>query len=197
MLLGKQFQISPESFFQINTKAAEVLYSTIIDELNPSKDVTVIDLCCGTGTGSILISSKVKNVIGIDLSAQSIQDAKHNAMLNNVSNCQFFSGYVEDHLPQLRDKLYSENVVAIVNPNRGGFRNSIITMLREMDCIKKLVFVSCKPEGDALRNFVHIILPFRPIDEILGEPYLPIAATPIDLFPQTNHCELVFYFSRE
>ena len=65
-----------------------------------------------------------------------------------------------------------------------------------MSCIKKLIFVSCKPEGDALRNFVHISLPFRPRDEILGEPYVPIKAIPIDLFPHTTHCELVFCFVR-
>lgn len=187
-----QFAISPSSFFQINTAGSEVLYRVIMTELKLNKKTTVLDLCCGTGTLAILLSDQVKKVIGIDSSKSSIEDAQKNALANGVKNVEFINGTVEEILPKICTEKYLKwPVVAIANPSRGGLHNFAIKTITEMEFIKKLVYVSCKPEGQALKNFVQLC-------QTKGNnaPFIPINAIPVDLFPQTEHCELVVTFER-
>lgn len=192
-LFGKQFVISPESFFQINTSAAEVLYRVIMTEIDARKRTTVLDLCCGTGALSVLLSDHVKEVIAIDSSPAAIEDAKRNAELNNCSNIQFHTGTVEDILPQLIDRThFSSNVVAVANPSRRALHSSAIRTLRQSDFIQRLIYVSCKPQGDALRNFVYLCQNSGPKER----QFIPVNAIPVDLFPHTSHCELVVTFER-
>uniref|UniRef100_A0A3B3CIJ8 tRNA (uracil(54)-C(5))-methyltransferase n=1 Tax=Oryzias melastigma TaxID=30732 RepID=A0A3B3CIJ8_ORYME len=84
-LLGLKFRISPHSFFQVNTAAAEVLYSTVGDWAQLDQDSTVLDVCCGTGTIGISLAKRVKKVIGIELCQEAVEDAKVNAKLNGKS----------------------------------------------------------------------------------------------------------------
>ncbi|XP_054165890.1 tRNA (uracil-5-)-methyltransferase homolog B-like [Oppia nitens] len=195
-LFDKKFEISVDSFFQINTTAAEVLYKTIMSELNVNKKTTVLDICCGTGTLAILMASDVCRVVGIDSSQSAINDAKKNAAFNGIKNAVFISGTVERELPKLVDELYSDNIVVVANPTRAGLHPSVINILRELNFIRKIVYVSCKPEGYALRNFVHLCVPSNRHNSHLGSPFVPINAVPVDLFPQTNHCELIITFER-
>lgn len=193
-LLEKQFEISADSFFQINRSGAEVLYRNVISELNPSKKTTVLDICCGTGTLANLIAPDVCRVIGIDSSHSAINDAKNNASLNNIKNVSFIVGTVEEQLPKLIDELYSQDIVVVANPTRAGLHSSVINSLREMSYIHKLVYVSCYPEGDSFKNFVHLCMPAS--KQKLGSPFVPTNAIPVDLFPHTNHCELIITFER-
>jgi tRNA/tmRNA/rRNA uracil-C5-methylase (TrmA/RlmC/RlmD family) len=195
-LLEKQFEISADSFFQINRSGAEVLYRNVISELNASKKTTVLDICCGTGTLANLIAPDVCRVIGIDSSHSAINDAKNNASLNNIKNASFIVGTVEEQLPKLIDELYSQDIVVVANPTRAGLHSSVINSLREMSYIHKLVYVSCYPEGDSFKNFVHLCMPASKQNQKLGSPFVPTNAIPVDLFPHTNHCELIITFER-
>nr|DBA23109.1 TPA: hypothetical protein GDO54_014058 [Pyxicephalus adspersus] len=121
-LLGLTFRISPHAFFQVNTLAAEVLYSTIADWAQLDQNSTVLDVCCGTGTIGLSLAKRVKKVIGIELCQEAIADARANAQLNNLSNVEFRCGKAEDIFPTLINTLISHNPVAIVDPPRAGLR---------------------------------------------------------------------------
>uniref|UniRef100_T1KHJ3 Methyltransferase domain-containing protein n=1 Tax=Tetranychus urticae TaxID=32264 RepID=T1KHJ3_TETUR len=142
------------------------------------------------------IASKVKKIYGIDPSLATIDRAYRNAQENGISNCQFFQGYILDVLPELFKKLISEkNVVVITKPKRGGLKNSILNLLREFEPVKQIAYLSSKPDSiNAISNFVHLSKAFRPADNVLGGHFNPITAIPVDLFPQTNHQELIFIF---
>lgn len=178
----------------MNTAAAEVLYRVIMTEIESKpKKTTLLDLCCGTGTLSVLMANYAKNVIAIDSSQSAIEDAKKNAAENNVHNITFMVGTVEDILPKLAEENYlSGHVVAVANPSRRALHPNAIRTLRRMNYIEKLVYVSCQPAGDAFNNFVHLCRPRS--DE--GPPFVPTNAVPVDLFPHTPHCELVLSFER-
>lgn len=193
-VLEKQFVISPDSFFQTNTLAAEVLYNTVMDELELKKDMTVIDLCSGTGTMAILIAPHVRRVIGVETNMQAVADANKNAELNGVKNVTFVRGTVEDVLPSLSEQLFGQKVAVIANPGRAGLRSSVISTIRDTKQITKLVYIACKPAGDALKNFFHLTIASSPSNP--GSPLLPMNATPVDMFPQTDHVELVMTFER-
>ncbi|KAL4641022.1 tRNA (uracil(54)-C(5))-methyltransferase B-like [Arapaima gigas] len=89
-VLGSKFRISADAFFQVNTEAAEVLYHTVRELCLAKEEDTVLDVCCGTGVIGIILSSKVKKVIGIEVIEQAVKDANHNASLNGVLNCEPF-----------------------------------------------------------------------------------------------------------
>ncbi|CAG2100591.1 unnamed protein product [Medioppia subpectinata] len=195
-LFDKTFEISVDSFFQINTSAAEVLYRNVISELNATRKTTVLDICCGTGTLATVLAPYVCRVIGIDSSKSAISDACNNAALNGVKNVSFIAGPVEQQLPKLMDDLYSQDIVVVANPTRAGLHPSVINILRQFKSVRKIVFVSCKPEGYAFKNFIHLCSPSDRRNRQWGSPFVPINAVPVDLFPQTNHCELIITFER-
>lgn len=197
--MGHNFDISPDSFFQVNTLGTEVLYQSIFDKLNIDQNTVIIDLNCEIGTAIIPIASKVKKVFGIDPSIDSIETCYRNAHKNGVSNCQFFAGSILDILPDLFKKLSMENnIIIITKPKRGGLTNSVLSLLREFDAIKQIIYLSSKPDSmNAISNFIHLCKSFRPGDGILGGHFNPITAIPVDLFPQTNHQELIVVFERK
>ena len=196
-LFDHKFVISPSSFFQVNTAAATVLYRVIMTELNCTKKekTTLLDLCCGTGTLSVLMSDQVRNIVAIDSSESAVSDAKANATANNVQNVTFHVGMLEDILPKLIEQnQLAENVVAVVNPTRRGLHPNVIQTLRHMSFIQRLIYISCRPDGYAFNNFIHLCQP-RTL-RMNGPLFLPVNAVPVDLFPHTDHCELVITFER-
>ncbi|XP_029463246.1 tRNA (uracil(54)-C(5))-methyltransferase homolog isoform X2 [Rhinatrema bivittatum] len=196
-LLGLKFRISPDAFFQISTAGAEVLYRTIA-ELSKVKGNTVLfDICCGTGAIGLSVARQVSKVFGIELVEKAIDDAKWNASFNGISNCQFYSGKAEVVLPQLLSSLEEEHpLTAVVNPSRAGLHYRVVQAIRNCKLIQTLVYVSCKPDGEAMRNFIELCCPPDAQKKILGEPFALTQAVPVDLFPHTPHCELVLLFER-
>ncbi|XP_072271790.1 tRNA (uracil-5-)-methyltransferase homolog A [Pyxicephalus adspersus] len=192
-LLGLTFRISPHAFFQVNTLAAEVLYSTIADWAQLDQNSTVLDVCCGTGTIGLSLAKRVKKVIGIELCQEAIADARANAQLNNLSNVEFRCGKAEDIFPTLINTLISHNPVAIVDPPRAGLHSKVIIAIRRAEHLKQLIYVSCNPKA-ALNNFVDLCR--APSNRVKGRPFRPVRAVAVDLFPQTPHCELLILFER-
>lgn len=207
-LLGFTFRISADAFFQVNQAAAEVLYSTVRDLCVPNYEdcktrakagATLLDVCCGTGAMGITISQRVERIIGIELIQQAVKDAQHNAAISNVLNCEFIPGKAEVVLPGLMSRLSSERAgieAAVVNPSRAGLHYKVVRTLRNEPTIRRLIYVSCKPEGEAMRNFRELCCAPDPQRKLTGEAFTPTLAVPVDMFPHTDHCELVLLLER-
>ncbi|XP_015238498.1 PREDICTED: tRNA (uracil-5-)-methyltransferase homolog A [Cyprinodon variegatus] len=192
-LLGLKFRISPHSFFQVNTGAAEVLYSAVGDWAQLDQDSTVLDVCCGTGTIGISLAKRVKKVIGIELCQEAVEDAKINAKLNDLSNVEFHCGKAEDVFPNILNALVSPNLTAIVDPPRAGLHSKVILAIRRAEHLKRLVYVACNAKA-AMTNFIDLCR--SPSNRVRGAPFRPVRAMAVDLFPQTKHVELLLLFER-
>ncbi|MGH0183059.1 UNVERIFIED_CONTAM: hypothetical protein FKN15_011149 [Acipenser sinensis] len=189
-LLGLKFRISPHAFFQVNTQAAEVLYSAVGDWAQLDPDSTVLDVCCGTGTIGISLAKNVKKVIGIELCQEAVEDAKVNAQINGLRNVEFRCGKAEDIFPSLINSVVSQSLVAIVDPPRAGLHPKVILAIRRAEHLKRLVYVACNAKA-AMNNFIE-----SPSNRVKGSPFRPVRAMAVDLFPQTMHCELLLLFER-
>ncbi|XP_058794553.1 tRNA (uracil-5-)-methyltransferase homolog A [Phymastichus coffea] len=192
-LLDMTFRISPEAFFQINTLGAEVLYNTAIELAEPSKDTTLLDVCCGTGTIGLTFAKSCDQVLGIEMISNAINDAKVNAEINNITNTDFFVGKAEDILVPVINRTTKSNITAIVDPPRAGLHQKALVALRKAKKLNKLIYISCDPKA-AVRNLVDLARPNS--KQYFGEPLVPIKAVPVDMFPHTKHCELVLYLKR-
>ncbi|XP_039188265.1 tRNA (uracil-5-)-methyltransferase homolog A isoform X2 [Crotalus tigris] len=192
-LLGLKFRISPHAFFQVNTKAAEVLYSTIQNWVEINQDTTVLDVCCGTGSIGISLAQKVKKVIGVELCEEAVEDAKANAQLNGLMNVELHCGKAEELVPHLVNTLALHNTITIVDPPRAGLHSKVILAIRKAEHLKKLLYVSCNPRA-AMNNFVDLCR--APSHRVKGSPFRIIKAAAVDLFPHTMHCEMLFFFER-
>lgn len=196
-ILGFKFRISADSFFQVNRGAAEALYMTVA-ELNKASEMgTLLDVCCGTGAIGISLSPRLKKVIGIELIEQAVEDAKYNAALNGIQNCEFLSGKAEVLLPKQICTMYTEGALtAVVNPSRAGLHYRVIQALRNHPNLQRLIYISCKPEGEAMRNIRELCEKTNLKKKLIGEAFTPKLAVPVDMFPHTPHCELVIVLQR-
>ncbi|KAJ8972630.1 hypothetical protein NQ314_000086 [Rhamnusium bicolor] len=192
-ILGLKFRISPEAFFQINTKGAEILYNAAIELAEPTIDSTILDVCCGTGTIGLCFAKKCGQILGLEIVPQAIMDAKENAVVNSIENAEFFAGRAEEILGTVCFKATNKEVIAVVDPPRAGLHQKAILQLRKIPKINKIVYIACNPSA-ALRNFVDLARPES--KTVRGEPFVPTKAIPVDMFPYTKHCELVICFER-
>lgn len=192
-LHNKSFNISPQAFFQINTQAAEILYQCVGDLADLTDKSTLVDVCCGTGTIALCLANRVKKVIGVELIAEAVRDARKNATANDVQNCSFFAGRAENILQDVLRDIDSKDIVAVVDPPRAGLHAKALSAIRNNLYIKKLVYVSCDAKA-AMKNFVDLCRPESKTAR--GDPFLPRKIVPVDLFPHTPGFELVIYFER-
>ncbi|KAL5831168.1 hypothetical protein ACOSQ4_016522 [Xanthoceras sorbifolium] len=293
-----RFCISPTAFFQVNTLAAEKLYSLAGDWADLSPDTLLFDVCCGTGTIGLTLAHRVGMVIGIEMNASAVSDAHRNAEINGIKNCRFVCAKAEDAMgsllkeyvsvPQKQDEHASEtsnrevitseekdssmdnirdteessnhdpengivasecsensgkepqslpqktcnsedgnssgkqfkNVVAIVDPPRGGLHPTVIKVLRTHSHLRRLVYISCNPET-LVANAIELCTPspekiekgnkdnrgwrnmssaglarHRAKSMPVSEPFRPVKAMAVDLFPHTSHCEMVMLLER-
>ena len=183
---GLKFKIYPNSFFQINKKQALKLYDTAIEFLNEEKnnknngkiyEKTVIDAFSGTGTIAMMLSKNIKKVIGIESVESSTLAAKLTAHENSIQNVEFVNGKVEKELPKI---LKRENIGAIVfdPPRRGIEEIALKSVIKNK--IEKIVYISCNPATFA-----------RDVKILTENGYVLKKITPVDMFPQTAHIEVV------
>lgn len=186
-----RFRISPSSFFQVNIPATIELYE-LIKNLVSTPDAILLDLCCGTGTIGIYLARAFERVIGVECVKETIEDAKHNASLNNTTNIDFHAAKLEDCLSRILQEIpESKEIVVILDPPRAGTHKSVIKMIKACTRINRLVYVSCAPE-QALPNWVSLCK----LSEGSNSSFKLVSATPVDMFPHTKHCELVLLFQR-
>ncbi|KAJ8013832.1 hypothetical protein DPEC_G00033890 [Dallia pectoralis] len=201
-MLGFKFRISADAFFQVNHGAGELLYHTVREMGLPNggrEGSTLLDVCCGTGAIGIIMSPRLRQVIGIEVIQQAVEDARHNAALNQIHHCEFLLGKAEVVLPGLMEVLTSTGspvgpLTAVVNPARAGLHYRVVRALRNHPSIHRLVYISCKPEGEAMRNFRELCCSPDPQRKLTGDAFRPTLAVPVDMFPHTPHCELLLVF---
>jgi 23S rRNA (uracil1939-C5)-methyltransferase len=177
------FNISPETFFQVNREQTEKLYNTAIEYANFKKDDICFDIYCGIGTISLLAARKAKKVYGVEIVDQSILNAKENAVKNNIANVEFYAGKAEKVLPKLYSKNIKANVV-IVDPPRKGCEKEVVDTIIKMQP-EKVVYVSCNPSTLA-----------RDIKILEEGGYILNNVQPVDMFPWSHHVESVVLMSR-
>ncbi len=173
-----QFKIGPKSFFQTNTKQGEQLYRVTRDFAELTGNEIVYDLYCGTGSIGIFVSKKAKKIIGVEMIAAAIEDAKENAALNNLKDTAFFAG---DVIEVCNDDFFSEHGrpdVIITDPPRAGMHERLVRKILDM-AAPIVVYVSCNPATQA-----------RDLN-LLDEKYAVTKIQPVDMFPHTLHIENV------
>jgi len=175
-----EFKISANSFFQTNTKSCEKLYSKVSEYAGLTGKEIVIDLYSGTGTIPIWLSDQAKMVYGIEIVKSAVLDAKQNARLNSIENCEFLEGDIKDVLPGLQQK----PDVMIIDPPRVGMHKDVVGQVL-LICPEKIVYVSCNPATLA-RDF-----------EMLSLKYDIKEIQPVDMFPHTYHIESVALLLRK
>lgn len=196
-LLGLKFLISPLSFFQVNIPATEMLYKIIGDYLcegTDLRDTILLDLCCGTGTIGLSLAKKVDQVIGIEIIPDAVEDARKNALINGINNVKLVADSVEKAIDKIIGQIPSTKAITVVlDPPRNGVHKSVIKTVRNCERISRVVFVACNAEA-ATNNFIDLT---RSSSKTLnGTPFVLNKARAVDLFPHTNHCELILQFNR-
>ncbi len=182
--IGKlSFGISAQSFFQVHTAQADVLYQKALEYADLNGNETVIDAYCGTGTISLFLAQKAKKVYGIEIVAPAIRDAKKNAQANHITNAEFLVGDAVEVMPRLYEQGVRADVV-VVDPPRSGCDRIVLETFARMNP-ERIVYVSCNPASLARDIAV--------LDE-LG--YRAEEVQPVDMFPQTSHVESVALLRR-
>lgn len=173
-----KFKISPKSFFQTNTYQAENLYRFTRDFAGLTGNETLYDLYCGTGSIGIFCSKGAKKVIGIEVVADAIEDAKLNAAANGLDHCLFYAGDVADICTDEFFEKHGRPDVIITDPPRAGMHEKLIQQLLRIKA-PKVVYVSCNPATQA-RDL-----------QLLDAAYKVTRLQPVDMFPHTHHIENV------
>ncbi|MDF2804154.1 MAG: methyltransferase, TrmA family, partial [Anaerocolumna sp.] len=171
-----KFRISPNSFFQVNPVQTDVLYSKALEYAALSGSETVFDAYCGIGTISLFLSQKAKKVYGVEIVPQAIDNAKENAVLNNVDNVEFILGESEKVIPEMHQEGIKADVI-VVDPPRKGCGQELLDVIVEMQC-PKVVYVSCNPATLA-----------RDLKYLAEHGYKVQEVQPVDMFPHTIHVE--------
>lgn len=180
-----KYQISPLSFYQVNPEQTEVLYSLALEFADLKGEETVWDLYCGIGTISLFLAQKAKQVYGVEIVPQAIEDARHNAEINGIKNAEFYVGKAEEVLPEKYKNEQIRADVIVVDPPRKGCEESVLDTMVEMKP-DRIVYVSC--DSATLARDV----------KYLGERgYEVVKVQVVDQFPHTVHVETVVMLSHK
>ena len=183
--LGKfSFNVSARSFFQVNTKQAEVLYDKALEFAQLTGKETVIDAYCGTGTISLYLAQKAHKVYGVEIVSPAIKDAEKNARENNVKNAEFIVGDCTKVMPRLFKQGVRPDVI-VVDPPRAGCTEVVLKTFASMQP-NRIVYVSCNPA--TLARDLEIL-------DKLG--YKAEKVQPVDMFIASSHVESVALMTRK
>ncbi|HKM03934.1 MAG TPA: 23S rRNA (uracil(1939)-C(5))-methyltransferase RlmD, partial [Lachnospiraceae bacterium] len=179
------FKISPLSFYQVNPAQTEKLYRIALDYASLTGEETVWDLYCGIGTISLFLASKAKQVYGVEVIPEAIEDAKENARINGIKNAEFFVGKVEEVLPAKyeNESIYAD-VIVVDPPRKGCDEICLATMIKMQP--KRIVYVSCDSATLA-----------RDLKILCASGYKLEKVRPVDQFGHTVHVETVVLLSQQ
>ena len=184
------YHISPQSFYQVNPVQTEKLYSTALEFAQLTGKESVWDLYCGIGTISLFLSQKARQVYGVEIVPQAIEDAKNNARLNGITNAQFFVGKAEEVLPEFYEKSAGDeemrhpDVIVVDPPRKGCDEQCLSTMLAMKP--ERIVYVSCDSATLA-----------RDLRILVDGGYELKKVQAFDQFAHTTHVETVVLLSKE
>ena len=182
-LCGKRFRISPRSFYQVNPVQTEILYGKALEYAGLTGKETVVDAYCGTGTIGMIASDKAAKVIGVELNADAVRDARNNAKANQIRNIQFYQNDAGKFLVEMAGQGAKVDVVLMDPPRSGSteeFMNSVAQIGPE-----QIVYVSCNPE-----TLVRDLKYFK------KKGYRVAKGVGVDMFPFTEHVETVVLLSK-
>ena len=179
-LLGMEFKITPFSFFQPNSKAAEVLYSTVREYLGDMKGKVLYDLFSGTGTIGQILSPVADKVIGVEIVEEAVVAANENAKHNGITNCEFLAGDVFKVLDEIEEK----PDVIVLDPPRDGIHPKALPKILDYG-VDTIVYISCKVTSLA-----------RDLEMMQARGYRVVKAAVVDQFVHTVHVETVVLLSR-
>lgn len=182
-ILSLKYEISPNSFFQVNHDQTELLYSKALELAELDNTKTVFDIYCGIGSISLCAAKLAKKVIGIEIVPDAIRNAKHNAELNNVDNAEFYCGAAEDITPKLIDSGIKPDTVILDPPRKGSDKKTLTVIVNAAP--DRIVYISCNPSTLA-----------RDLAFLSANGYKVNSVTGFDLFAQTAHVETVVLMSR-
>lgn len=179
-----RYRISPLSFYQVNPVQTELLYGTALEYAGLTGNETVWDLYCGIGTISLFLAQKAKQVYGVEIVPQAIDDARENARLNHMENVEFFVGKAEEVLPEQyeRNQIYAD--VIVVDPPRKGCDEKCLETIVKMSP-KRVVYVSCNSSTLA-----------RDVKYLEERGYRTERVRCVDMFPHSGHVETVCLLSK-
>ena len=187
-----KYQISPLSFYQVNPVQTEKLYGLALEYADLKGDETVWDLYCGIGTISLFLAQKAKQVYGVEIVPQAIDDAKENAKINAIDNAEFFVGKAEEVLPEYYAEYEREHNgetahadVIVVDPPRKGCDETLLETIVKMQP-EKVVYVSCDSATLA-----------RDLKYLCANGYEIRMCRGVDQFPQSVHVETVVLLSQQ
>ena len=204
-MCGLLFRVSATAFFQVNTASAERLYAATaqwaLKDIAKERRLVLLDVCCGTGTIGLCVArvaqGRVRKVVGLELCADAVKDAQLNARSNGFERgfARFVSGKAEETISRVLREEVAEGdfVVAIVDPPRCGLHKDICAALRQQQSIARVVYVSCNAAScvaDALR-FCKTCS-----KKCVGMPFRPVGVLAVDLFPHTEHVEMLMLMQR-
>ena len=178
------FSISPLSFYQVNPMQTEKLYSLALEYAGLTGKESVWDLYCGIGTISLFMALRAKEVYGVEIIPQAIDDARQNAVRNHISNAEFFVGRAEEVLPAAYEKEESHPDVIVVDPPRKGCDEKCLDTMLKM-APARIVYVSCDSATLA-----------RDLKLLCAGGYRLKRVRPVDQFAHTVHVETVVLLSK-
>ena len=175
----EEMRLSAPSFFQVNTKAAEILIDLVMEALDPREDEVAVDLYCGAGTFTLPLARRCEYVAAVEAYGPAVRDLRRNLEIARLDNVDVIGGDAVREFPD------QDADVLVVDPPRAGLAAEAIDLIASTSA-RDVAYVSCDPATLArdLRRFC---------DE---GTFRPVSATPVDLFPQTFHCETVVHLSR-
>ena len=183
VLCGLTFDLSPAAFFQVNPQQTEVLYRTALDFAGLTPDDRLCDVYCGAGTISLMMARHCREVLGIEIVPQAIDNARANATRNGVTNADFRCGAAEDVLPALVDEGLRPDVI-VIDPPRKGVEPAVIDAIAKAGP-RRVVYVSCNVATQA-----------RDAALLCEKGYRLDKVQPVDMFCWTSGVECVALLSK-
>lgn len=182
-ILGQTYHISPQSFFQVNTRQAEHLYTLALEMADLGEADVVLDAYCGIGTITLNIAKKARQVYGVEVVPEAIDMARVNARLNGIDGVDFVAGKAEEVIYDWIQAGIRPNVV-FVDPPRKGLAEDFIQAVIQL-APEKIVYISCNPASQA-----------RDMALFFQAGYQANTAQPVDMFPGSHHVECVVSLTR-
>ena len=184
VLAGVEVELSPQSFYQVNHDAAEILYGIVKDYAGLSEKETVLDLYCGAGTIGLSMADRCRKLIGVEIVKEAVENAKENAQRNGVQNAEFFCADAGTAAAKLAEEGIKADVI-VLDPPRKGCSQNTLEAVTEIGP-EKIVMVSCNPATLA-----------RDCRWLEENRYQVVRVQGVDLFPRTNHVETIVLLQRE
>lgn len=182
-LCNTKFRISSKSFYQINPTQTEVLYNKAIEMASLKGDEILIDAYSGIGTIGLIASKYVKEVIGVELNKDAVNDSIKNSKINDITNANYYNEDASNFMIDLSEKNRKIDIV-IMDPPRSGSDERFLSALIKLQP-KKIIYISCNPDTQK-----------RDINYLIENNYSLISLQPVDMFPQTDHVECIALLQR-